>query len=112
MGQLLAPAAEAFLDLQAQKGLIMLFWPILGQFWCSAITIGTFRSNLNNFEINPKNKIKYYNLKINPKQINKSKKSKQIDEKIKQNSPKKSLKILTNLKYKRNQTKTMEPKKM
>ena len=37
-----------------QKRLIMLFWPILGHFWCSVVTLGTFSSNLNNLFLNPK----------------------------------------------------------
>ena len=35
---------------RAKKGLIMMFVPILGHFWCSVVTLGTFRSYLNNFE--------------------------------------------------------------
>ena len=32
--------------LRAKTGLIMLFWPILGHFWCPVVTLITFSSNL------------------------------------------------------------------
>ena len=54
--QLLAPAegfdlCPRFFWLFGQrKGLIMLFLPILGHFWCSVVTLVTFSSNLINFE--------------------------------------------------------------
>ena len=35
-----------------KKGLIMLFLPILGHFWCAVVTLVTFSNNLNNFEKN------------------------------------------------------------
>ena len=31
----------------------MLFWPILGHFWCPVVTSVSFSSNLSNFEKNP-----------------------------------------------------------
>ena len=36
----------------------MLFWPILGYFWCPVVTLVYFSSNLSNFKKNPKNQIK------------------------------------------------------
>ena len=51
-GLLLAPAegfglwSRAFFALRAKTGLIMLFWPILGHFWCPVVTLVTFSSNL------------------------------------------------------------------
>ena len=33
----------------------MLFWPILGRFWCPAATLETLSSTLSKFEKNPKN---------------------------------------------------------
>ena len=59
-GLLLAPAEgvglrpRAFFALRAKKGLIMLFWPIFGNFLCPVVTLVTFSSNLSNFERNPK----------------------------------------------------------
>ena len=50
----LRPSAEAFFALRAKKELIMLFWPIFGDFWCPVVTVVTFSSNLSNFERNPK----------------------------------------------------------
>ena len=35
------PLPEAFFALWAKKVLIMLFWPILGHFWCSVLTLLT-----------------------------------------------------------------------
>ena len=32
----------------------MLFWPILGNFWCPVVALVTFSSNIRNFERNPK----------------------------------------------------------
>ena len=32
----------------------MLFWPILGQFWCPVVTVVTFSNNLSNFKKNTK----------------------------------------------------------
>ena len=46
-GLLLAPAEgfglrpRAFFALRAKKGLIMLFWPILGHFWCPVVIFVT-----------------------------------------------------------------------
>ena len=34
---------KAFYALWAKKGLIILFWPISGQFWCSVVTFSTFK---------------------------------------------------------------------
>ena len=42
----LRPMAEAFFALRAKKELIMLFWPIFGNFWCPVVTLVTFSSNL------------------------------------------------------------------
>ena len=44
------PSAEAFFSLRAKKGLIVQFWLISGNFWCSVVTFVTFSSNLNNVE--------------------------------------------------------------
>ena len=71
-GLLLAPAEgfglqpRDFLALRAKKGLIILFWPILGYIWCPVVTLVTLSSNLSNFKKNPK-----YTKKIqkNTKQI-------------------------------------------
>ena len=52
-GLLLAPA-EAFFALRAKKELIMLFWPIFGNFWCPVVTLVNFSSNISNFERNTK----------------------------------------------------------
>ena len=46
-GLLLAPA-EGF-----GLWLIMLFWPIFGNFWCPVVTLVTFSSNLSTFKRNP-----------------------------------------------------------
>ena len=32
----------------------MLFWPIIGNFWCPVVTLVTLSCNLSNFERNPK----------------------------------------------------------
>ena len=42
----LRPSAEAFFALRAKKVLILLFWPIFGDFWCLVVTLVTFSSNL------------------------------------------------------------------
>ena len=47
----LQPLAEAFFALWAKKELIMLFWPILGHFWCPIVTLVTFSSNLSDLRI-------------------------------------------------------------
>ena len=39
---------------RAKKEVIMLFWPILGNFWCPVVTLVTFSSNISNFKRNPK----------------------------------------------------------
>ena len=59
-----------------QKKLIMLFWPIFGNFWCPVVNLVTFGSNPSNFERNSKKpKIKKKNIKISKspkiKKINK-----------------------------------------
>ena len=46
----------------------MLFWPILGHFWCSVVPLVTFSSNLNN--------LKTIKKKILTKKFRKTKKSK------------------------------------
>ena len=56
-GQLLAPA-KVFFGPFGKKGLIKLFWLILGHFWCSVVTLVTFNSNLSNFEKKPKEVLK------------------------------------------------------
>ena len=38
---------------RAKKELIMLFWPIFGDFWCPVVTVVIFSSNLSKFERNP-----------------------------------------------------------
>ena len=40
---------RGFFALPAKK-LIMLFWPILGHFWCPVVPFVTFSSNLSNLE--------------------------------------------------------------
>ena len=42
----LRPLAEAFFG--QKKELIMLFWPIFGNFWCPVVTLVTFSSNISN----------------------------------------------------------------
>ena len=73
-GLLLAPAEGFglpprifFCSLGKRKEFIMLFWPILGNFWCAVVTFVTFSSNLSNFERNPSPK---KNLKKKRKKIN------------------------------------------
>ena len=39
---------QRFFALQANKGLIMLFWPILDNFLCSVVTSVTLSSKVNN----------------------------------------------------------------
>ena len=46
----LRPPAEAFFALRAKKELFMLFWPVVGDFWCPVVTVVTFSSNLSKFE--------------------------------------------------------------
>ena len=56
-GLLLAPAegfSRGFVSLRAKKELIMLFWPVFGNFWCPVVTLVTFSSNISNFERNTK----------------------------------------------------------
>ena len=69
-GLLLAPA-EAFFALWAKKKHIMLFWLILGNFWCPVVTLVTFISNHSNFERNSKKTKK--SKKENKKKFQKSK---------------------------------------
>ena len=45
----------------------MLFYPILGHFWCSVVTLVTFSSKLSNFEKNPKNQEQVFKKRINLK---------------------------------------------
>ena len=47
-----------FLPFGQKTELIMLFWPILGHFWCPVVTFVTFSRNLSNFEKNPKEPLK------------------------------------------------------
>ena len=49
----LRPAAEGFFC-PKKKSLLCLFWPILGHFWCSVVTIIMFSHTLYNFEKIPK----------------------------------------------------------
>ena len=80
-GLLLAPAegfGRGFFALRAKNELFMLFWPILGDFWCPVVTVVTFSSNLSNFERTQKNgKIQQENSK-NSKKLKKIQKSKKI----------------------------------
>ena len=66
-GLLLAPARGfgqgIFCPLDKKRELIMLFWPMFGNFWRSVVTLVTFSSNLSNFEWNPKNPKKSKNFK-------------------------------------------------
>ena len=86
-GLLLAPAEgfglrpRAFFALRAKKGLIMLFWPIFGNFLCPVVTLVTFSSNLSNFERNRKKPKKS---KKNPKKFKKIQKNSK-NQKIKKN---------------------------
>ena len=61
--------------LQAKQKLIMLFWPILGHFCYSVVTLVTFSSNHSKFEKNPRNtnKIQPKKMKINLEKIQESK---------------------------------------
>ena len=43
-------SAEAFFALLANKGLFMLFRPVLGRFWCSVVPLVIFSGNLSYFE--------------------------------------------------------------
>ena len=47
------PSDEAFLALWETRELLMLFWPILGHFWCSIVPLVTFSCNFE--EKDPKN---------------------------------------------------------
>ena len=58
-GLILAPAegiGRRFFCPLGKKDIIMLFWPIFGNFWCPVVTFVTFSSNSSNFERNPKNR--------------------------------------------------------
>ena len=87
-GLLLAPLEgfglrpRLFFSLLAKKVLIMLFWPIFGNFWCPVVTLVTFISNLSEFERNTK---KPKNLKKIPKLKKKIKKIKKKSKKLKKN---------------------------
>ena len=57
-----------------KKNLIMLFWPIFGNFWCPVVTLVTFNSNLSKFERNHKKTKEskkvpnfFYKFQTNPK---------------------------------------------
>ena len=69
-----------------KKGLIMLFWPILGHCWCSVVSLIAFSSK--------KNKIK--NIYINPKIS--LKKMQQIHKRIQITNKKSKKNIFLNLK--------------
>ena len=56
-GGLLPSAKVFFLSFWQKKELIMLCWPIFGNFWCPLVTSVTFSSNLSNFERNLENRI-------------------------------------------------------
>ena len=64
-----------FLPFEQKKALIMLFWPIFGNFWCPVVTLVAFSSNLRNFEMNLKKnkKIPQKIWKISKKKFKKSK---------------------------------------
>ena len=68
------PSAEAFFALHA---VIMLFWPIFGNFWCPVVTLVTLSSNICIFERNHKNPKKNKKRKSTKKSEN-LKKSKKI----------------------------------
>jgi hypothetical protein len=70
----LRPSADAFFALRAKKELIMLFWPIFGDFWCPVVTLVTFSSNLSNFERNAKKPKKFKKIQKISKNPKKSKK--------------------------------------
>ena len=92
------PLATAFFALRGKKEHTRLFLPILGNVWCSVVTLVIFSSNLSNFEKNKK-KIKKIKSKIQKvqkyqrikKKSKKFQKSKIIKNKIHKN-PKISLK--------------------
>ena len=47
----LRPSAQAFFPpFRQKKDFLLMFWPILGHFWCSLVTLVTVRSNLSNFK--------------------------------------------------------------
>ena len=66
----------------------MLFWPILGHFWCLVVNLVTFSSDLSDFEKNP------YNHKISP-HLQKNQKKKK-SKKFKKRTKKKKLKKIHN----------------
>ena len=72
------PSTEALFALQAKKEFNMLFWPILGDFWCPVVTLVTFTSNISNFERNPKKTKKSKKNPKNVKQFQKIQKSKKV----------------------------------
>ena len=69
----------------------MLFWPIFVHFWCPAVTLVTFSSNLSNFERNQRKKIpkisKNQKLEKNPKKSKKKRRKTLKSEKFKINTP-------------------------
>ena len=69
----LRPSAKAFYALRATKRLIILLWPVSGHFWCSVVTLVTFRSNLNNFKKIQKNPKIQKSQKCQPKKNIKTK---------------------------------------
>ena len=72
-GLLLAPAEDfgrGFFCPLGKKKLMMLFWPIFGNFWCPVVALVTFSCNRSNFERIPK-----ILKKKNPKKFKKIQKS-------------------------------------
>ena len=92
----LQPLAKAFFALSAKKELSMMFWPILGDFWCPVVTVVTFSNNLSNFERtkkqkkNPKKSKFFFNPKIQKIQKSKNPKKIQIIQKKSKNINKKN----------------------
>ena len=56
----LRPLAQTFMAVGQKTEFIMLFWPILGYFWCSVVPLVTFSSNFSNFKKNNKSKKFYF----------------------------------------------------
>ena len=81
-GLLLAPAEGFSLQPRlflafGQKRPILLFWPILGNFWCQVVTLVTFCSNLTSFKQKKRSKIIQKSSKITiSKKIQKIQKNK------------------------------------
>ena len=81
-----AASAEAFFALRGKKTLIMLFWPIFGDFWFPVVTLVTFSSNLSNFQkspTNPKKIPKKPKISKNLKNPKKSKKNNKVPKNFK-----------------------------